>query len=106
MLGSSERAQMRDMLARVRGDLEVTLVLRRGDTTLPAQQARVTRSETGRRVQGEGVQESRGSALVFGAAEMDIRTGDRFTLDGILYQVTFVRPNREFSTTAEVEVAQ
>lgn len=84
------------------------LTLRRGATTLGAQQAKVrlenARGEPG--TTGEAGEEARGRAVVWGARDMDVAVEDRFTLAGVLYRVTFVRPDRSVATFADCEVAE
>lgn len=104
MLTSDDFKQMRDGLAEVHGDHEMSIVIRRGAATLPAQKVRVTRSGGGRTVQGEAGQEAQIGALAFGGPDLDIQPGDRFTNAGLLYEVITLRPNRVVSTVAELKV--
>lgn len=104
MLDSDDLSQMRADLTDVRGDHEVSISIRRGTTTLPAQAVRITRSGSGRRAQGEAQEETQAQALVFGPPTLNIQPQDRFTTGGVLYEVVHVRPNRSASTVAEAMI--
>jgi hypothetical protein len=84
----------------------VSLVIRRGATTLAAQAGRIVRDEVARDLRGEGSQAAAGRALVFGGPALDIQADDRLTVGGVLYTVTFVRPDRTVETVAEAEAQQ
>jgi hypothetical protein len=107
MLSADDFAQMRDDLAEMIGDNRVVVTLRRGDQTLAAQGARIVRA-------GPRAQQARASAssaaramvIVYGSPELDIQRGDRLTLEGMLFEVTFVRPSRLVGTVAEAEVIE
>ncbi len=93
---------MADDLRAIRADNEISLVLRRGTTTLAAQLARVEISGgRGSMRQTDAGRESTQGVVVLGEPDMDIALEDRFTHDGILYRVTFIQPNRRAGTIAE-----
>lgn len=79
------------------------ITIRRGSSTLAAQTVRIER------VGGKGLERrSAGAAevlqvvLVLGESDLDIQVGDRFNDDNdVLYEVTFVRPNRLACVQAE-----
>lgn len=81
---------------------DTSLVLRRGATTLAAQSVAI---HIPPRVARERLTESGEAAQadveVWGSVALDIQRGDRFTWDGTLCEVTFVRPGREAATIAE-----
>lgn len=107
MLNSDDFTQMRTDLAAIRSDNEVSIVIRRGDTTLAAQTVRIAgQSTAGRELDSAGAQEARGRVVVLGPVGMDIQPGDRFTVAGDLYTVTLVRPNRTVATTVEAQIIQ
>ena len=54
----------------------------------------------------DGGQEMRGSVIICGSASLDVAVDDRFTANGILYRVTYVRPSRLFGIVAEAEVVE
>lgn len=82
-----------------------TVVFRRGapPATLPAQTIRLVRSNPNRRVVGQASAEERAADLVIGAATLDIQIGDRFNVDGALFRVVDVHPDRRAFTQAGVE---
>jgi len=106
MLTSDDLSQMRANLTAVRGDDLTNITLRRGNTSISAQNVRITTMLGGVIMRGEQSDEARGRVLVFGATTLDIQTGDRFTHAGVLYRVTLIRPDRKASTCAEAEVVE
>ena len=95
-------------LASVLADNAQSIVVRRGNSTLPAQSVRIARiANQGVVRNGEGTQESRGRVVILGGLALDIRPDDRFTdAHGVLYRVVLVRPNRRAAVIAEAEVAE
>ena len=95
-------------LASVLADNAQSIVVRRGNTTLPAQSVRIARiANQGVVRNGEGTQESRGRVVVLGGLALDIRPDDRFSdAHGVLYRVVLVRPNRRAAVIAEAEVVE
>lgn len=107
MLGADDLTQMQNDLLAVRDDNAVSIVIRRGNSVLAAQSVRVARVGGGASRQGDaGGQEVRARVIVVGTTMLDIQVDDRFTTNGILYRVTFVRPNRLAATTAEAEAVE
>ena len=95
-----------DLLA-IRDDNATSVILRRGETTLAAQTARVERAGTSARQRAsEGGGRAAGAITILGDVGLDIQVKDRFTLNGVLYEVTFVRPNRRSATIAEAEAIE
>lgn len=103
MIGADDLSQMRADLLSMRDDGDVSVSFRRGETVLAAQTIRVARTGGGTRLQSSGGQESRGQVVIMGTTTLDIQSGDRFTVSGILYRVIFIRPNRTAATMAEAE---
>lgn len=104
MLSADDWTAMQQDLAAVRGDNEVTLTLRRADTTLAAQKARVAgKNMLARRFDNTAGEESRTTVTLLFAVDADVQPEDRFTLDSRLYRVVAVRPNRRAATTADAE---
>lgn len=95
-------------LAEVRGDNEIEVILRRGDTTLPAQPVRVARQGSfSQQRDSDGGQAVRGRVVVLGGTDFDVQAGDRFNDGaGVLYEVSFVRPNRRAAVVAEAEAVE
>lgn len=108
MLDSTDWARMAADLVDIRGDHEISITIRRGSSTLDAQDVRIARTGgQGQRKDSEGAQESRGRAVVVGGTDFDVAPGDRFNDDaGVLYQVMLVRPNRRAAVVAEAEVVE
>lgn len=99
--------RMREDLRRIRAENEIELVLRRGGTTLGAQDARVEFvNSRGFRVQSDAAREARQAVIVLGEHDMDIKPEDRFTHGGVLYRVVFIQPNRMAATLAEAVTVQ
>lgn len=95
-------------LAIIRADNAVSLILRRGSTTLAAQSARIARvGGQGRSVQDGQAAESRSRVVVLFSTTGDVEPGDRFNDGaGMLYEVVLVRPNRLAAVVAEAEMVQ
>ena len=109
MLSAADWTQMTADLAAVRGDNAVSIVIRRGATTLAAQSMRIARiNNSGQRVAGSAAAvESRGRVVVLGGTTLDIQPGDRFNDGaGVLYRVVVVRPNRRAGVMAEAELVE
>lgn len=107
LLSASDYTQMAADLAEVRGDNEVSVVIRRGASTLDAQSVRVARiGVVGREAEGTGTQQAEGRVVVLGSTSLEIQPGDRFTVSGVLYEVTFVRPNRTAAVVAEARIVE
>lgn len=111
MLTPADIAKMKADVASLIGDNSVSLVLRRDvngvSTTLAAQTVRVERTRSrGRQMNGEKSEEARGQIVVVGDTTLNIQKDDRFTLNGRLYRVTFVRPNTQIGVQAEAEMSE
>ena len=108
MLSAADWTAMTADLAAVRGDNPLSIVIRRGTSTLAAQTVRIARQgASGQQAQGQWTEEGRGRVLVAGPPTLDIQPEDRFNDgSGALYRVVVVRPNRRASTVAEAELVQ
>jgi len=108
MLDSTDWGRMAADLVSIREDNEESIIIRRGSSTLAAQDVRIARTGgQGQTRDSEGAQESRGRVLVLGGTEFDVAPGDRFNDGaGVLYQVVLVRSNREAAVVAEAEVVE
>lgn len=108
MLNSADWASMAADLIAVRSDNTVSITLRRGSSTLTAQDVRIARmgANTAIRKDAGGVEQSEQRVVILGAVDMDIELGDRFTTGGDLYEVDFVRPNRRAAIIAEARVIE
>lgn len=108
MLTDADRAHMTAGLRAIRDDRAVSIVIRRGNTTLPAQTVRVAR---GGNIQAGAVDVAGVSAaiqpvVVAGDAGLDIQPGDRFTVGGVLHEVTAIHPNRDHGVQAQARRVQ
>lgn len=102
-MGIADWTQMAADLALVRADNEISIVIRRGGSTLAAQGVRVARLAGAPSTRDSaGGQQVTGRVVVLGSTSFDVEVGDRFN-DGadVLYEVTFVRPNRRAGVIAE-----
>jgi hypothetical protein len=106
MLTDADLAQMQSDLAEVVTDREVEVTIRRGATTLDPQAVRLARKSSGSRRRSEASSETRGSVVVVGGVDFDVQPGDRFNANGLLFQVTFVRPNRDAAVVADAELIE
>ena len=106
MLSAADLARMQADLQEVIGDNEVSIIIRRNSTTLPAQTVRVERRAGFVRKEGDQTAETRGKIFVAGGLDLDIALEDRFNVDGRLYKVTFVRPNTQMGVMADAELIQ
>jgi len=97
---------LENALAKVVGLRSQSIVLRRGNISLPAQNLRVERLSKNQQVRGEASRERRADGVLMGAVEADIAVDDRFNADGLLWRVSFVQPNRSAATMADVQVVQ
>lgn len=107
MLTDADRVRMQADLAEVRGDREVSVAIRRGGTTLAAQSVRVARRGTGgATVAGGGSTAVVAPVVVLGGVDLDIAPKDRFTVDGTLFVVMSVHPNRDVAVMAEARAVE
>lgn len=106
LMSSTDWAAMSTDLQAVRDDNAVSIIIRRGATTLAAQTVRVAGVTTGRRADSDGGNQAVGAVTVLGAAALDIQVVDRFTVAGILYEVEYVHPNRRAKTQARAKAME
>lgn len=92
----------RSRMWKIRARNEVSLALRRGETTVTAQAMRIEYAGSrGFRLQSDAARSAQQAMLILGEPDMDIAVGDRLTYNGILMQVVFIQPNRLAATIAE-----
>ncbi len=101
MLSARHWRRMQDIAAKIRSDRSFDIELRRGETVLEPQEMRIEAVGRGSRLQSDAAREAQTAVVVFGAMDLDIAVGDRFTQDSVLYQVVFIAPNRDIDTQAE-----
>jgi hypothetical protein len=87
--------------------LGTSITLYRGSSTLAAQDARLVRpSALNRNVATDGTEGAQNDALLVGKPGMNIQARDRFSLNGITYEVLAVQPQRQIKTVAQVRMVQ
>lgn len=102
MNGITNWEQFRLDLLEVIADNPVSIEIRRGATTLAAQTVRVER--TGlihRRATSASGDQTTAGVVIMGDRDLNIQPKDRFTTNGILYEVAFIRPNVRSVVIAE-----
>lgn len=107
LLTDTDRAAMRADLLAVRDDNPVNIALRRGATTLAPQTVRIAKMQSQSQRKGaDGIVHSEQRVIVHGALTLNVQLGDRFTVDGDLHEVDFIRPNRVAAIVAEARVIE
>ena len=92
----------RSRLRAIRARNEVSLAIRRGSTTLSAQDMRIEfAGARGARLQSDAARAATQAVFILGEPDMDIQPEDRLTYDGKLMRVVFIQPNRLAATIAE-----
>jgi len=95
------------LMTKVRNLRSQSIALRRGDSTLAAQTMRIERTSRGRIYDVDRTSERRADAVINAATDADIEVGDRFNDEnGVLMEVSFIRPNRTYATFAEAVVTE
>jgi hypothetical protein len=93
-------------LAKVVSLRSQSIVIRRGETSLAAQDFRVERLSKNQQIRGDASRERRADGVLMGAIDADIAVEDRFNADGLLWKISFIQPNRSQATIAEIQVVQ
>ena len=94
-------AAQADMRA-IRADNEVSVAIRRGESSLSAQSMRIEYAGTrGFRLQSDAAREANQAVFILGEPDMNIDIDDRLTYGNVLFEVVFVQPNRLACTIAE-----
>lgn len=95
-----------DMRA-IRAENEVSLAIRRADSSLSAQSMRIEYAGSrGWRLQSDAAREAQQAVFILGEPDMNIQPDDRLTFDGHVLKVVFVQPNRLAATIAEAVVSE
>lgn len=94
-------------LTAIRDDNAVSVVIRRGATSLGAQSIRIAHAgkQAPATVGGE-LEASIFEITVLGSTTLDIQPGDRFTTGSVLYEVTAVASNRRSGVRARARMVQ
>lgn len=107
MWTADDKNFLRATLDEARANRAIEVELRRGTTTLPPQSVRFVRlGGQVNQAEGAAASEKHQRGLFLGAPGLEIQVEDRATIDGVLYRVSFVRPEREIQTTAELVVVE
>ncbi len=96
-----------DDMRAIRKDNEVSLTIRRGNTTVAAQLMRI--EIAGARavfLMSDAAKQAAQAAYILGEPNMNIAINDRLTYNGMLLEVVFIQPNRLACTIAEAKVVQ
>lgn len=107
MMTAADWSAMAADLVDVRSDNAVSVVLRRGATSLTAQSIRI--AQAGRQAAQQATGELEAALFeitILGGTTLDIQPGDRFTTGSVLYEVTAVAPNRLAGVRARAKMIQ
>ena len=97
----------RNRLRAIRARNELSLAIRRGETTLAAQDMRIEYAGSrGQRLQSDAARSATQAVFILGEHDMDIQPEDRLTYEGHLIKVVFIQLNRVVGTIAEGIIEQ
>jgi len=86
---------------------EIALYRHEAVEPLALQSVRLVRpSSLTRNVVTDGTESEQTDVFVVGLPGLDIQARDRFTLDGVIYEVNGVQPLRQIDTVASVRIVQ
>ena len=89
-------------MRKIRARNEVSLVIRRGDSSLSAQLMRIEYAGArGFQLQSDAARAANQAVFILGEPDMDIQPDDRLTYDGHLIKIVFIQVNRLAATIAE-----
>ena len=94
-------------LAEVVADNATSIVIRRGATTLAAQSVRL--AQAGRQAANQATGELEAATFemtILGATTLNIQPEDRFTVGGMVYEVTAVAANKSAAVRARARMVQ
>lgn len=92
----------RERLRKIRARNEVSLAIRRGNSTLTAQPMRIEYAGSrGFRIQSDAARAATQAVFILGEPDMDIQPEDRLTYQSKLIKVVFIQVERQFATIAE-----
>ena len=107
LMTSEDWAAMNADLMAIRSDNPVSVVIRRGGNTLAAQTVRVAGKRFRASAQSSaGAEQVESGGTLIGSATLDIAVADRFTLGGVLYEVSFVETNKLAGVRAQLRVIE
>lgn len=86
----------------IRLDNQISIALRRGDSSLSAQDMRIEYAGVrGFRLQSDAARQAQQAVVILGKYDMDVALDDRLTYGDVLFQVVFIQPNRLAGTIVE-----
>lgn len=92
----------RERLRKIRARNEVSLAIRRGDSTVSVQLMRIEYAGARAfKLQSDAARAANQAVFILGEYDMDIQKEDRLTYDGKLIKVVFIQLNRIMGTIAE-----
>ena len=104
LLNSADIADIANQITNVRDTRSVSVVFRRAGVDLPAQTVRVERTSSYSDPESDGAEERRGDIVLNGVNTLDVEIDDKFIIDGNLYRVRFIHPNRQMHTQVDCEM--
>lgn len=107
LMTTADWAAMAADLAEIRVDNQVSITLRRGSTTVAAQNVRI--AQAGRQAANLATGEMEAALFemtILGATTLDIQPQDRFTVNGVLYEVSAVATNERAGLRSRARVVQ
>lgn len=110
MFSATELAAMTATVAGTLGTaagLGDEIVIYRGNAVLAAQSVRLVRpSGQSQNRAADGTESEQADVQIVGLPSLDIRPRDRFNLDGNIYEVNGVHPQRQINTVATARLVQ
>lgn len=110
ILSAADLALIEADLTAIRGEWAHTVAFRRmvagSETTLAGQPVRIAARGRPARRQGEAADEVRTGIVLIGAKTLDVAVDDRFNVEGRLYRVIGVHPDRRAFTQATADLVQ
>lgn len=109
MFSPSELADMTETIVESLGTaagLGASVTFLRGTQTIAAQDVRLVRPGGAGTAGSTGTEAAQAVSSLVGPPALNVRARDRFTLDGLSYEVVAVLPQRQISTTAQVRSLQ
>ena len=89
-------------IRKIRARNEISLAIRRGDSTLTSQLMRIEYAGVRAfRLQSDAARQAQQAVFILGEPDMDIAVDDRLNYGGVLFKVVFIQPNRLAATIAE-----
>ena len=108
LLNSADIAEIRATMLLIRNNRSHTGPFRRivagVPTDLPETTIRIERTTSYDNVDSDGAEERRGDIVGLGAVDLDVQVDDKRIIDGSLYRVRFIHPDRRVHTQLDMEL--